>query len=68
MDEGRDEVIYVVFHNKEEKLGSDSIKQLVTWMNNYSTDNKSTKTSPLLNCIIVGKSGATSLAKKVSEF
>ncbi len=36
MDDGRDEVIYVVFHNNDEKLGSESIKKLVTWMNTYS--------------------------------
>lgn len=69
MEEGKDEVIYVVFQQNDEKLGQDSIKKLVTWMNTYSSsDSKSSKTEPLMNCIIVGKSGVTSLAKKVSEF
>jgi hypothetical protein len=68
MDEGKQEAIYVVFVNKDEKLSTDSIKKLMTWMNTYSTDNKSTKLTDLLNCIIIAKSGATSLAKKVSEF
>lgn len=68
MDDGKEEAIYVHFVNKDEKLSTESIKKLMTWMNTYSTDNKSTKMSDLLNCIIIVKSGATSLAKKVSEF
>ena len=68
MDEGREEAIYVHFVNKDDKLSTDSIKKLMTWMNTYSTENKSNKLTDLLNCIIIVKSGATSLAKKVSEF
>ena len=68
MDEGREEGIYVVFVNKDEKFATESIKKLMTFMNQYTTENKSTKMTDLLNCIIILKNSATSLAKKVSEF
>lgn len=68
MEDDSQEAIYVVFVNKEEKLSTESIKRLMTFMNTYTTENKSTKTKDLLNCIIIAKSGATTLAKKVSEF
>jgi len=68
MESDKEEGIYVVFIGKDDKLSTDLIKKLMTWMNTFSNENKSTKMSDLLKCIIIVKSGATSLAKKVSEF
>ena len=36
MDDGKEEAIYVHFVNKEDKLSTESIKKLMTWMNTYS--------------------------------
>ena len=61
------EAIYVVFETKKEKLSTDDIKKLVSWMHNYSDQSKSENTQDLLNCIIIVKGGATSIGKKVNS-
>ncbi len=61
------EAIYVVFETKKEKLSTDDIKKLVSWMHSYSDSQKSENTQDLLNCIIIVKGGATSIGKKVNS-
>ena len=60
------EPIYVVFANKEEKLGRDSIGKVVAFCDEYSKEKSTANTSQLLNVIIIVKGGATPIAKKVS--
>ena len=60
------EAIYVVFETKKEKLSTDDIKKLLSWMHQYSLEKKNYNSRDLLNCIIIVKGGATSISKKVS--
>ena len=64
------EPVYVVFANKEEKLSQDQMKKIMSFMHTWTTNttDKPAGCLDLLNCIIIAKSGATSVTKKVSEF
>ena len=60
------EGIYVVFEREKDKITADDIKKLVTFMHEYSKNEKSTNLQNLIKCIIIVKGGATAIGRKVS--
>lgn len=62
------EPIYVVFANKEDKVGNEGINKIVGFMDAYWNENKNPNTKELLNAILIVKGDSTAQAKKVSDY
>ena len=65
--EQRLEGIYTVFELEKDKITAEDMKKLLTFMHQFSENDKQANLQPLVKCIIVVKGGMTAIGRKVSR-